>query len=239
MRTVAWSAAVVLVVGMSSAAAEEAAPPADVFVAAEAEAGPEPTLRTACATEDATCKARKLKHKPKLAAPYRGLGLIERRDHQARQELLGIQTDAGWYVFELLSWGTAYGGRGSLTIRSIELRDAVPGGAPEVIVAGKRTWSNESSSYTVYGATEELLWVCGVGASKAPSCAEVPIAVDSTPSDMDEVATAYRFRLVPTWGADGTLTRTVKGRWPKGAVTSFDGPLERAAYENTRGFVFP
>lgn len=232
---------VVLVVAAWAAPAwgqdAEPAPPPDTFVAAEASAGPAGTLEAACASEDMKCTKRKLKT-PKLVAPYTGLGLIERKGANTREHFLGVQTDKGWYLFELLSCGTAYDGTGSLKLSSVKVADVVPGGAPEVVVTGTRKTSNESSSYTRYGATEELLWVCGVGASGAPTCAEVLLAIDSKPSDMDEGATKYKLRLKHTFTADGKLRRTVKGKWPRRASTG-EGPLERGDYENTRGFVFP
>lgn len=167
------------------AAQEDAAPPPDTFVATPAVAGPEATLEAACAAEDTTCKPKKLNKKPKLVAPYLGLGLVERTGYESRETFLGIQTDAGWHLFELNSWGTAYGGTGSLKLRKVAIRDVVPGGAPEIVLTGTRKQSNESSSYTIYGTTEELLWVCSVGASGAPSCAEVLLAIDFKPSDFD------------------------------------------------------
>jgi hypothetical protein len=215
----------------------EPPPPPDAFVAATAVAGPEATMEAACAAEDMKCTKRKLKT-PKLAAPYTGLGLIERKGYATREHFLGIQTEKGWHLFELLAWGTDYGGTGSLKIKSVKLTDVVPGGAPELLVTGTRKTSNESSSYTRYGSTEELLWVCGVGDSGAPSCAEVLLAIDKKPSDMDEGATKYKLRLSYKLTADGKVKRKVKGKWPARAADS-DGPLVRGDYENTRGFVFP
>src|SRR5262245_54116154 len=116
---------------LASTAHADVVPPPDTFVAAAAAAGPAESIEAACAGEDVTCKKKKLK-KVKAIAPYRALGLVERRESNTRTELLGIQTDAGWYLFPLLAWGTDYAGKGSLAISSVKIKDAVPGGAPEV-----------------------------------------------------------------------------------------------------------
>ncbi len=221
---------------VATTARADLGPPPDTFVAEAAAMGPAPTIMEACAEPEIRCKKKKLK-KAKLVAPYLGLGLIERRTTDQREEHLGIQTDAGWYLFPLLSWGTSYGGKATLKITSVKIKDVVPGGAPEVLVTGKRNTSSESSSYQRHGDKEELLWVCGIGDSGAPSCVEVVLARDSTPSDMEEGATRYKFRLGYKFTADGKLTRKVKGKWPKNART-MDGELDRAGFENTWGFLF-
>lgn len=238
MRIARW-VLVVLSLSVSPAGADKpsGAPP-DTFVAAEAYAGPAATIQAACAEEGVKCKAKKLKKKPKPVAPYVDLGLIGRKGEGTFEEYLGIQTDKGWYLFELFSWGTGYGGRGSLKLTSVEIRDVVPGGSPEVLVTGKRVTSSESSSYGRHGDKEELLWVCGVGPSGAPSCAEILLAIDHTPNDMEDLDTAYKFRLRHEFTADGKLTRTVVGKWPAKA-SDMSGPIARGDYENTRGFVFP
>jgi hypothetical protein len=215
-------------------------PPPQTHVAQPA-LGQGATIEAAClqlGNEDSTCKKKKLGKKVKAVAPFKGAALVQLRDGGVRKELLGVQTDAGWHVFSLLDWGTDYGGKGSVTITSARIKDVVPGGAPELVVTAKRKWSNESSSYHIYGSKEELIWVCGVGASNAPSCAEIMLAADVTPSDFDEDSTRFKFRLSHKFTKEGKLTRKVKGKWPKNART-MDGPVERASYENSWGFLFP
>lgn len=226
-------------VAASPAHADEQPPPPDTFVAT-AGSGPAPSLEDACrldVAEDVTCTVKKLKKKPKAKAPYTGFGLIQRKDGGAIHELLGVRTAAGWHVFALLEWGTDYDGKGAVTISSAESKDVVPGGSPELVIAGTRKTSNESSSYQRYGQTDHLLWVCGVGASGAPSCVEVPLGIDRTPSDTDEESTRISFRLKHKFKADGSITRTLKGTW-KTAVLHGE-TLDRADFENTRSFLFP
>ncbi len=228
--------------------ADDVAPlPDDTFVAV-AMSGPAASIKAACLAADPgdhaegfTCTEKKLGKRVKARAPFKKLGRVQRRSAGFVEEMLAIQTDAGWYVTSLMMLGTDYGGRGTVTISSIKIKDVIPGGAPEVIIVGKRKESYESNSYARYGETRELLWVCGVGGSGTPSCAEVTVGRDQTPSDSAEgETTRFKFRLGFRFEADGTLTRTVKGKWPRNArVLETEQPLARADHENTRPFLFP
>lgn len=217
-------------------------PPPDTHVAA-AGSGPAATLGEACMLDasdpDATrCKKQKLEKKLKAVEPYTGFGLMQRRYSGTRAELFGIQTAAGWYVFPLLEWGTDYDGKGSVAIASATIKDVVPGGAPEVVLRLKRKTSNEASDYSRYGETVEVLWVCSVGGTGAPSCAEVVLAMDVTPNTVSfEDDTRFKLRLAHRFEADGRLTRKVKGKWPKKAVMMGE-TLDRGAFENSWGFAF-
>jgi hypothetical protein len=219
--------AILLAAGPAAAQSDDATPS---LVAVGGNA-PAASLKAACLTdadEGATCKPKKLR-KVKVAAPYKGFGLIQRATGGRREELLGIQTDAGWVVFTLLDWGTDYSGKGTLTISSAKVQDVVPGGSPEVVITGRRKTSGKTEMGRAYGATEQVLWVCGIGASGAPSCAEAVTASDTRPADDEEKP--YKFKLGWKLTADGKLERTVKGTWP--------ASLERTDYETTLAFSFP
>jgi tetratricopeptide (TPR) repeat protein len=92
---------------------------------------------------------------------------------------LAIQTADGWYLLantEYVYNPGAFGISASLTIDQFEIKDLVPGGAPELLLVSSldRSDSDMGINELTSESTTTVL-ICGVGASKKPSCAKITV----------------------------------------------------------------
>jgi tetratricopeptide (TPR) repeat protein len=130
------------------------------------------------------CEAVDVKVTGALAPPWQEVAVwsvsCTLRDDSDVGYHLAVRTARGWYVYA----GLGTGGEGrrhgqELKVAALELRDVVPGGAPELVVR----WSETQSSYSggsnrSWDSEYDYLLVAGFGASGAPSATgKVPLAV--------------------------------------------------------------
>jgi hypothetical protein len=108
---------------------------------------------------------------------------------------LAIRTHAGWWVAEGFAECKLMGGRWDRNVspEGGELRDVVPGGAPELLLrwATEETFNvsdPDGEAMTIHGVTSRKLLVCGIGPSKAPSCLG-PVVTARDESTISEPAT--------------------------------------------------
>lgn len=96
---------------------------------------------------------------------------------------LALKTDKGWYVVPngLYVYNPgAFGIFQSFVPTSIEIKDAIPGGQPEVLFSYEyQTSDHDMAGAILYYANTKETVICGVGASGAPSCTN-PIVTQST-----------------------------------------------------------
>ncbi len=249
--------ALVLIVALPSARAdvgEEVAPPPDTIVATTG-LGPAATIAAACALEpmdandnaDTFCSiettskdARKVK-KLKRVAPYQDLALVSRDSDDPAGMRLAIKTADQWYVVWLATWSNDGAHHGDFAMTSIRIKDVIPGGAPEILITGSHDDLGESHSYVTYGSRTEALWVCSLGASGAPGCAEVYLGEQWWPHEYSS-SKKWKFRLSYKFDKQGRVVRKLKGKFPRdrrrdeGEVISELPP--RSDFVNTRSLLF-
>jgi hypothetical protein len=226
-------------------AAADAPPPPPDTIPARAPYGPAADAEAACKAApldghyegDLACAVGKLKAKVKLKAPYQKLGYVERESSSMGEGLLAIQMADQWYLARLSEWSTDGADHGGVTVKSIKLKDVIPGGAPELLVTGSLATLGFDHEYAEFGTTYDMLWVCSVGASGTPSCAEVVVGLRFRPHPMGE-GKRFSIKLRHKFEKDGRLTRKVRGKWPKKKVMG-DGEVAREDFEGTDTLVFP
>jgi len=122
------------------------------------------------------CDGKPIRKLDAPAAPYRAVVLFNascwfdpRHDYGLRKYHLAIRTKDGWFVAREspATWNNRRCDE-ALTVRGLELTDAVAGGAPEVVLRverkGECTGGGGSETWT-----DQYLVVAGVGASGRPS----------------------------------------------------------------------
>jgi tetratricopeptide (TPR) repeat protein len=148
---------------------------------------------------------------------------------------LAIKTKDGWYVFTDFAYvynPGAFGIHESLEVTTLEIKDVVPGGAPEIVVRYEHSRGDSDLGLNEYQQDEsEMLMVCGVGASGKPSCVgpqllsskskrDIISAEDEapgTPHDLFDNAFAMTYSFTP----DGKLE--LKSADPKGLPEELKG----------------
>ncbi|MFH1434783.1 MAG: hypothetical protein ABIJ56_03610 [Pseudomonadota bacterium] len=130
--------------------------------------GPKPTMNELCGG----CKEDK-ELTPLPEGPYKSVKLVYNEwDSPSPGPMLNdtyalaVQTSEGWFVkTHLGTAGILCGGKSlfhvGFTFESWEIRDIIPGGAPELLVE----WKGSAN-----GIRDEFLLICGIGPSKKPSC---------------------------------------------------------------------
>lgn len=123
---------------------------------------------------------------------------------------LAVQTDAGWWVAEGFAECKLMGGRWDRDVepQDGELADVLPGGAPELLLRwGTQESYNdsdpESETMTIDFQSRKLLYVCGIGASKAPSCLG-PVVTELTHSTASDPP-SKRDPPEKSWKVDATF----------------------------------
>lgn len=245
----------ILVVTLSAARARGDDAAVDTITAAPS-LGPAASIEAACALVpreaddtdegfcqvDTTSKDAKKIGKLKLEAPYQQLALVLRDSDGPAAARLAIRAGDQWYLATLAEWGMYGAEHGGMSVTSIKLKDVIPGGAPEILITGGHEDLAESHDYNTFGNRYESLWVCSVGASGAPSCAEVLLGEQRWQHDMSSLKD-WRLRLSHKFDKAGRITRKIKGKWPKdrrrdeGEALSDVAP--KSDYVNTRTLVFP
>ncbi len=222
----------VIVVAATSAAADVQAPP-DTFLAAAA-TGPGDSVKALCEG----CTTMKLQ-KVKLKAPYQKLGLAHHEDPDTEDNtvFLTVQLDGKTYLAPLGSWTQEGANSGSVDVTSVKLKDVIPGGALEVLLTGSTSEMKAGHEGGDSGQEYKMLWVCGLGATGAPSCAAVPLGITVWPHEYGE-GKKYRIKVTHKFTRDGRITRKVKGKWPS-ERTMGDVVQDRSEWQDTRSFLFP
>jgi tetratricopeptide (TPR) repeat protein len=103
---------------------------------------------------------------------------------------LGIQTAEGWYLLKDLEYvynPGAFGIFEDFTVDPFELKDIVPGGEPEILLVATHSRGDSDMGINEYetNASTDLI-ICGIGASKKPSCAQVTVKSENERSIIDE-----------------------------------------------------
>lgn len=202
-----------------------------------------------CAVEAKGKEAKKVKAALKAAKgkkrgpwPWEDLALVSRDSDGPAGTRLAMKVGGQWYAAWLATWSMDGADHGGFALKSIAIKDVVPGGAPEIVIVGRWDELGESHSYETHGTMRDGLWVCGVGASGAPSCAFVYLGESFTPHAYS-ASPSWKLRLSYKFDKQGRVVRKVKGKFPKDRrrdegedVADLPG---RGAFENTRTLVFP
>lgn len=157
-----------------------------------------------------------------LTAPLYSDGSVTEFDRTTRDVSynLAIRTDTGWYVqhngLYVYNPG-AFGIYQEAEFSSIEVKDAIPGGQPEIIYQYKHHASDSdmAGALTRYSTREETV-ICGVGASGAVSCTNPIVTKDISGLDAS------------LWEAElGPLTeKEFRSEWTLSLSFTTDGQIE-------------
>ncbi len=139
-----------------------------------------------------------------LAAPYLQVQLFTRSCDGNLETKLGVKLAKGWYIAHLDKQFKSWHGDGNAAWKGFEIKDVLPGGAPELLIdyAPWSTYMHHGDDVTTY---QRALVLVGIGSSGVPAATR-PIYLrerrydENTkrfePSDPD---------LTATWNPDGTL----------------------------------
>lgn len=167
---------------------------------------------------------------PKLAGDWTAVKVVQRERvgafvQRERVTALALQYDGGWYEHHLGEVVHDDQTDHTITVRSIRVKDVVPGGAPELLV---EVFEHDHGAIGGPGESvvdTEYLHVCGIGASNLPSCVVTEIA-DDIKSPVHERA----YRLAWRFDKAGRFVTRARGAWPR--------RLSRRDYEGTRPLFF-
>ncbi len=162
---------------------------------------------------------------------------------------VAIQTKKGWYVTEegiyVYNPG-AFGIYNDLSIKSIEVKDAIPGGQPEVLISYSfdSRDSDMAGAIAYYASSEETI-LCGVGPSGAPSCTnpltlKMVSGVDTSLWDEAELGPAPEKSSEAEWSLSLSFLADGQLELKQGSLKKTKAlPKETKALLGTRALAFP
>jgi hypothetical protein len=140
---------------------------------------------------------------------------------------LAVQYDGKWFVHRIghISHPSSNDAKQTYKVRSITVKDVVPGGAPELLVEVSELDHQGIGGSVESRATRERLHVCGIGASGAPSCVDAVVAEDEKNSVYKR-----KYGLAQSFDKKGRIVLRAKAPWPR--------DLAKRDYEGTRPLFF-
>jgi hypothetical protein len=156
--------------------------------------------------------------KAKLAGQWTAATLVKLDEHETGYVTLSeyielvVQFDGKWYAHRIghISHPSSGDAKHSYKVRSIAVKDVVPGGAPELLVEVSEMDHTGIGGSVESLATRDRLHVCGVGASGAPSCVDTVVAEDEKNSVFKRT-----FGLAWSFDKQGRFVTRAKAPWPR------------------------
>lgn len=186
-----------------------------------------------------TCGPFAHKARIKLAAPWTIAKPIQLDEHDGPNSYvplsqyieLVVQANGSWYTHRLAHVPHPSSGdlQKSVTLRSITVKDVIPGGTPELLIESADAEETKMNGAWPGSAKREYLDVCSIGSSGTPSCVRATLAEDVVSTSLPEDTQRYRL----TWRFDkkGRLLLRAKAPWPRN--------LPKRDFEETRPLFFP
>jgi tetratricopeptide (TPR) repeat protein len=148
---------------------------------------------------------------------YVGEGESEPMFYMETYYNLAVQTAAGWYLLantDSVYNPGAFGISADLSIDQFEIKDLIPGGEPELLLASSfDSHDSDMGINELSMSSESTLMICSIGASKKPSCAKIVVKSASSRGVLMEEEEEALKKEDPTFKHEGFFSKSWSLDW--------------------------